>query len=89
MPFPDDLIIEDGDAESPAVREEAAISAVPGQADRDYQAGRDRDRTAGTETVAEDAASPGRRAAKDETAKRGREMIARLVRMHGGQVRGG
>lgn len=71
------------------MREEADISGTPGEAHRERKARLEIDRTAATEPVKEGAKGPARPMAKDtndQAGKRGRQMNARLVRMHGGLV---
>lgn len=71
------------------MKEAADISGTPGLADRERKARREIDRTAATEPVEEGAKGPARPMAKvrDDTAgKRGRQKMARLVRMHGGLI---
>ncbi len=72
-----------------AREEDGDISGTPGLADRERKARREIDRTAATEPVEEGARGPARPMAKgpnDQAGKRGRQMNARLVRMHGGLV---
>lgn len=76
-----------------AREEDGDISGTPGEAHRERKARHEIDRTAATEPVEVGAKGPARLKAKerdDSAGKRGRQKMARLVRMHGGLiVRGG
>lgn len=85
----------EGQPTAPERRSEVVISDHPGQMDRGREARHESDQPAATGVDASrtvegsDAVSPARRAAKDtndQADKRGRQMNARLVRMHGGLI---
>lgn len=85
----------EGQPTAPERRSEVVISDHPGQMDRGREARHESDQPAATGVDAghkcegSDARSPARPKAKDrdDTAgKRGRQKMARLVRMHGGLI---
>ena len=78
-----------------AREEDGDISGTPGEAHRERKARHESDQPAATGVDASrtvegnDATSPARRMAKDtndQAGKRGRQKMARLVRMHGGLI---
>lgn len=71
------------------MREADDILRTPGEAHRERKARDESDRTAATEPVETSTRGPARPMAKgtdDSAGKRGRQKMARLVRMHGGLI---